>query len=73
MLSMVVTLPTFHEDRSLLKVLAPLNIDCMFETRDTSQVDRSWLKSPAARNMLFMVLTSPTFHEDRSRLKLTAK
>ena len=41
-------------------------------TADTSQFDRSWLKSEAPKNMYLMLVTADTFHFDRSWLKADA-
>ena len=54
------------------KELAPLNIDCMLMTWDTSHLDRSWLKASAKLNIECMLMTWDTSHLDRSWLKDSA-
>ena len=45
----------------------------MSVTRDTSQMDRSWLKEDARLNMDPMLVTADTSHFDRSWLKADAR
>ena len=51
------------------KEFAPSNIPRMSVTRDTSQLDRSWLKDFATLNIAVMSVTRDTSHLDRSWLK----
>ena len=49
------------------------NIHCILTTRDTSHLDKSWLKNRASQNMAPMLVTRDTSHLDRSWLKEVAK
>ena len=51
------------------KELALANIPCISTTRDTSQLDRSWLKDFATLNIAPMSVTRDTSQLDRSWLK----
>ena len=55
-----------------LKALAPININGIAVTWDTSQFDKSWLKDIASANMASMSVTRDTSHLDRSWLKEAA-
>ena len=51
------------------KEYACANINCISVTRDTSQLDRSWLKDVAWWNIESVLVTRDTSHLDRSWLK----
>ena len=48
------------------KELALANILRILTTRDTSQLDRSWLKDSASLNIAVMAVTRDTSHFDKS-------
>ena len=65
------TLSTFHEDRSWLKVLAPLNMSAMVVTELVSQLPMSPLKLAASLNMPLISVT-PLVHDLASSASLEA-
>lgn len=69
---MVVTLATFDPQvRGELKAMACANMPSMLVTLDTSQADKSWLKTDEA-NMYSMSVTLLTSHPERSWLNALA-
>ena len=66
------TLDVSQEERSWLKLDAPLNMQIIAVTLDVSQEERGWLKLDAPENMWRISVTLDVFQEERGWLKLDA-
>jgi len=71
MLSKLVTLATFHVERSMLNAVAPSNILSMASTDPTFHHWIGWLNAVAPRNMEPISVTARTSHHPISWLKAT--
>jgi len=59
-----------HPKPTILKDAACLNVPYMLVTEETSQVDKTWLKTGTRKNISLMLFKEGTSHSDKSWLNV---